>query len=733
MSLFSSLGTAYSGLQVAQVSTDVISSNIANAENEDYTRQRVDLASKMPVSLGVGRVGTGAEVAQIIRVHDEFVYERYRNASGNLEFSNYQNQVMVEISQYFPDVDQVGLLNDLSNFFDSWQKLSNNPADASQKIVLANATQVLGQSIEDVRDRLTTMQDLIDEELVADVAEINRIGERIAEINSEIRIIEAQKYDHANTLRDERDALELALAKLINPNVSKTGVKAFSEIDTNVADYNERYSIQVGGYPFVEDDSFHPLEVSSAQNSSGGLNAIYYKFKDQSLVDISDSIRGGEVGAMLNLRGRNFNFETGEADDGLIQEYKDQLDTFTRGLIQGVNTVYAASSDKSMLSDTIGDIVALTGPQADEALLDLYPDVMVGEPQSGTMVIRAYDISGNPLEDLTVNIDIKKDTMRTLVAKINTELQAKGLNAVADFSQGTLNINPGDDGDPGTDVGAVLIKEDNSLVVDALSMTPHKSLEKVDAADIPFEISNGTFDINIYDDAGIVTATRTITIDKDSGDPLTSTLAGVIAQINMSHMDDNGDNDFTNDVDDVIQAHFSDNRLIITTKDKELGTFFNIEDNGTGFAGAVGLHKFLDGDSAANMNLARQYRDDAAAINAYAEPVEGDNKIANAMQQLQYDDIPFYEKDGDKKEESIIGYYKILAGNVAEDTHSIQLTQESNEAIYTTIQEQHYSISAVSIDEELANLIKFQTGYSASAKVITTVQQMLDALLSLKQ
>ena len=37
------------------------------------------------------------------------------------------------------------------------------------------------------------------------------------------------------------------------------------------------------------------------------------------------------------------------------------------------------------------------------------------------------------------------------------------------------------------------------------------------------------------------------------------------------------------------------------------------------------------------------------------------------------------------------------------------------------------------MDEEMTNLIKYQTSYGASAKIITTIQTMMDTLLGLKQ
>ena len=43
------------------------------------------------------------------------------------------------------------------------------------------------------------------------------------------------------------------------------------------------------------------------------------------------------------------------------------------------------------------------------------------------------------------------------------------------------------------------------------------------------------------------------------------------------------------------------------------------------------------------------------------------------------------------------------------------------------------SVSGVNLDEELANLIKYQSSYTAAAKLITTADQMLETLLGLKQ
>ena len=46
---------------------------------------------------------------------------------------------------------------------------------------------------------------------------------------------------------------------------------------------------------------------------------------------------------------------------------------------------------------------------------------------------------------------------------------------------------------------------------------------------------------------------------------------------------------------------------------------------------------------------------------------------------------------------------------------------------------QRESISGVSLDEEMTDLIKFQRAYEASAKLIVTIDEMLETVVNLKR
>jgi flagellar hook-associated protein 1 len=57
----------------------------------------------------------------------------------------------------------------------------------------------------------------------------------------------------------------------------------------------------------------------------------------------------------------------------------------------------------------------------------------------------------------------------------------------------------------------------------------------------------------------------------------------------------------------------------------------------------------------------------------------------------------------------------------------------SNTAVSTMLLKQRDSVSGVSLDEEMANLVTFQKAYIASAHIITTVDEMLQAVLDMKR
>lgn len=80
---------------------------------------------------------------------------------------------------------------------------------------------------------------------------------------------------------------------------------------------------------------------------------------------------------------------------------------------------------------------------------------------------------------------------------------------------------------------------------------------------------------------------------------------------------------------------------------------------------------------------------------------------------------------------SFEGYTNKIASELAVVSDGCQTRFESQEIITRNVENKRLSVSGVSIDEEMTNMIKFQNAYVASARVITSINTMLEALLNI--
>jgi len=286
---------------------------------------------------------------------------------------------------------------------------------------------------------------------------------------------------------------------------------------------------------------------------------------------------------------------------------------------------------------------------------------------------------------------------------------------------------------------------------DSVSLTPASVLN-----DSRYNFEIGDFDVVAYDIDGNEAARRTInitattvmddTVYNAAGNIVTpGTTNSIIGQLRLPQ-DDNGDGNVNNDIDSILISQFTYDSLsaqgsfaIKTDEARFAGYTFGVEDNqdnglasGTNFAGALGLSRFFDGNDAKNIDLAHELEKDPSLIKANKAPIDGDNQLANDMLQLQFEDITF-RVNGIEVTDDLYGYYDSIVTDVGTRTNAAITVDETVTAKYQAVLLSYESISKVNIDEELVNLIKYQTAYGAAAKIITTIDQMLDTLLGLKQ
>lgn len=626
-SLFNTLNVGYSGLVASQAAVNTTSHNIANAETEGYTRQRVVTSASTPISSSSGQIGNGVDITDITRIFDDFVFDKYSAISADKEYAQYSESILQELSTYFPEIDGVGLKADLQDYYNMWQTLADNPDNESIKLALAEQTESLSQNIKQTQDKVLSLQSTINDQLKVNIDEVNVRAQELANINKSIDLAEAADGYTANDLRDKRNQLEIDLSKLIGAEVNNGSISSNMSIDSSLNETSGSYTLNVNGFNIVDGSTFHPLHIDAT--GANGFYEVSYERQDGTLLSMSEDITGGKVGAILDLRGSNIvDTTSGVPTDGTLQNVVSQMDAFAVGLIESTNNLYASSSTTTMQSNS-------------------------------------------------VSLDS------------NDSLIKSGLN-----------------------------------------------------------IKEGSFDIAIYDIDGKETSRKTINIDLYtvlSGEAGSNSIEGQI----IAQNDDNEDSNATNDVDDYITSFnwttYANGEgaleLVMDPLSISKGYTFSIEDNmvgddfnsGTNFAGALGLNRFFDGDSASTIDLNLEFRENSSDISAGIAPISGDNQLALNIVQQQFEKYDFNVGDKTSYNSTIYGMFDIIATEVGVETNRAILDNESITAQFNATEQEYSSVSQVSIDEELTNLIKYQTAYGAASKIITTIDQMMQTLLGIKQ
>lgn len=624
-SIFNALHIGYSGLNAAQVGINTTSHNIANAETDGYTRQRVIATNATPITANPGNVGNGVEIQTIKRVFDNFVFDRYTDTYSKKEYSDFEKTNLEQLSTYFPEIDEVGIKADLQEYYNMWQSFADNPDNDAIKVALTKQTEILSNHIQLTRAQVAEQQSQLNNQIESNINEVNSLAKRLADINKSIDTAEAGKLYDANDLRDQRSVIERDLARLIGAEANDGQIESNIQIDSSSNTFTGSYSVNVNGFNIVDGNTYHPIHISNENNPSG-FYEISYERQDGVLIPMEESINGGKVGAILDLRGGVIDSTSGVPKDGTLQNTIAQLDGFAQGLIESTNNIYAASATSRMDSNIL---------EFDESNALMSSGININ---AGSFNLVIYDIDGNEVSSREIDINVAT-TMTGISGSNSIEGQMK------------QNIDDNEDGNANNDVDnylnfnwATYASGDNAV---EFSMDPLK------------ESQGYTFAI------------------KDT---------------------------FTND---------------------EFGS-------GSNFAGALGLSRFFDGDNASDIAISAALREDPTGIQAGYTKVAGDSGIALDMVQQQFEDMNF--KVGPTSYESTVyGMFDIIATEVGTAANAAITRSETINTQFNAVELEYASVSQVSIDEEMTNLIKYQTSYGAAAKIITTIDQMMQTLLGIKQ
>lgn len=259
-------------------------------------------------------------------------------------------------------------------------------------------------------------------------------------------------------------------------------------------------------------------------------------------------------------------------------------------------------------------------------------------------------------------------------------------------------------------------------------------------------IHEGSFNLTVYDIDGNEVGSREITIDVATTMTGSAGSNSIEAQM-KAQVDDNGDSNANNDIDDYLLFNFATNidgtSVVEFTMDsmaESQGYSFALSDvlknddfsSGTNFAGALGMNRFFDGENARDISLNHTLKTNPTLISASYSPSAGDSRVALDMVQQQFEKYNF-DVGSVEHNSTMYGMFDLIATEVGTETNRAILRNDTVSALFSSTEMEYASVSKVSIDEEMTNLIRYQTAYGAAAKVITTIDQMMQTLLGIKQ
>lgn len=287
-----------SALLANQLAMQTTSHNIANANTEGYSRQRVIFSSNSPESNLLGTFGTGVSVQNIERLRDKFIDLQIFNeisSFGQFEFSADSLQFIEDILN---EPSNFSLGSALKNFFNAWNELANDPGSHPTRVLIKENAITLVQSFHRLDSKLSDFIKSLNKDLRANVEKINGLAKRLAELNDQI----GQNKNQPADLLDRRNQLIEELSKLIN-------IKVLDDGQGNV-------NIAVGGQFLIFKNSAHELQVNAESKVI---------FKDSGkAVEINNGILKG----IMHIR------------DTVVSELRNDLNTLAQNIAEQVNQIH---------------------------------------------------------------------------------------------------------------------------------------------------------------------------------------------------------------------------------------------------------------------------------------------------------------------------------------------------------------------------------------------------------
>ncbi len=140
--------------------------------------------------------------------------------------------------------------------------------------------------------------------------------------------------------------------------------------------------------------------------------------------------------------------------------------------------------------------------------------------------------------------------------------------------------------------------------------------------------------------------------------------------------------------------------------------------SGYTLAGTAATVPFFVGTSAADIAVDPSLQADPSLVAASSQPGQpgnGENALAAAALRGQA---------------TVDGAYASLVASIGSDAQDAIRSAANAEVLANALENRRDSVIGVSLDEEMTNLVRFQRGYQAAARVLSAMDEMLEVLIT---
>jgi flagellar hook-associated protein 1 FlgK len=318
-STFGGLNTALTSLYAQRRGLDVTGQNIANANTEGYTRQRLRLAANDGnVNPGIYStttdrpVGNGVQIAGVDRTNSQYLDERTRVEHGNATYLTNQTTTYNSIEDVFKEPSDTAIQARMHDMWDAWNDVANNFQDPSTRSALIERATTVATSLNDAHGSLNDQFVANSNQMSTYVDQINTLAGNVAKMNNQI-VVAKQAGMEPNELMDQRDKAVLQMSELAGA--------------TTIEQPNGALNVYLGNGPIVAGFDTRTVKMTGP-NSLDGVSPTSPAALQWT--DTGTSITaGGTMGSMI------------DSMNTIIPNISTQLDAVAQKLASTVNAVHS--------------------------------------------------------------------------------------------------------------------------------------------------------------------------------------------------------------------------------------------------------------------------------------------------------------------------------------------------------------------------------------------------------